>query len=75
MVKQSDRVWVVVSVWKGFAEATQVFASKSDAQSEYARLSRRQNFDENDVQLIETRIVPPARETKLALNPNRSSIG
>ncbi len=46
-------VWTVVEVWRGFASSAQVFGSLSDAQRTYSRLSRRCNFDENDVQIFE----------------------
>lgn len=55
--KKVKKVWTVVEVWRGFAESAQVFARKSDAYRLYRRLRRDCNFDENDVQVFETRVV------------------
>ena len=52
-------VWTVVEVWRGFADRAHVFARASDAHRLYSRLRRRCNFDENDVRIFKTEVVPP----------------
>ncbi|HZL37257.1 MAG TPA: hypothetical protein VFC78_18200 [Tepidisphaeraceae bacterium] len=54
---KEDTVWAVVEVWRGCADRAHVFERKSDAQRLYSRLRRRCNLDENDVEILETRIV------------------
>lgn len=61
MVETStDTVWTVVKVWRGFAERADVFASRSEARRLYSRLRRQCNFDEEDVEMFETRIIKSA---------------
>lgn len=62
-------VWTVVEVWRGFASHAQVFGRLSDARRTYSRLRRSCNFNENDVQIFESRVVNPKGTRRRRISP------
>lgn len=46
-------LWIIVQVWRGFAENATAFRSKADAYRRYRLLSRNCNLEEGDVRVFE----------------------
>lgn len=53
-LRNNEKFYVVVRVWRGFAMGADIYKRESDATRRFRRLCRGNNSRENDVQIFRT---------------------